>query len=285
MARPQKNSLIFRRLESVASASDLIQTNTAKEIVQEIALLGLARSGFFKVAAFHGGTCFRIIDGLDRFSEDLDFALLEPIPSYSITELMEPLQSEMASWGLDTEVVDRSKAENVIKKAFLKERSLGKVLSLRNPLNPSQKLHIKIELDINPPKAARTRNALCEFPTDFYVRCHDQGTMFAGKLHAMLRRQYSKGRDWYDFTKYIALKAPVNFLFLKNALDQNSEEELPSELGISFLREKLTTKISTLDISTLVIDVRPFLESAEQLDLWSHEYFLIKLEKMVEYLS
>jgi len=44
-----------------------------REIIQEVALLGLWRAKFFEHAAFYGGTALRILYGLVRFSEDLDF--------------------------------------------------------------------------------------------------------------------------------------------------------------------------------------------------------------------
>ncbi len=49
-----------------------------KEIVQELALYALWRADFFAVAAFQGGTGLRILHGLPRFSEYLDFMLKVP---------------------------------------------------------------------------------------------------------------------------------------------------------------------------------------------------------------
>jgi len=66
--------------------------NALKEIIQEVALLGLWRSKFFQHAAFYGGTSLRILYGLDRFSEDIDFSLHIPVQvgrvfhSYSATQ-------------------------------------------------------------------------------------------------------------------------------------------------------------------------------------------------------
>lgn len=278
-----KDTIITERLKTLATASDLQQTNAAKEVIQEFALLGLARCGFFKVAAFHGGTCFRIIDGLDRFSEDLDFSLLEADANFQLTDLVEPLQAELKSWGLNTEAVDRSKVDSVIKKMFLKESSLGCVLSLRHPLKPNQKLHIKIELDVNPPQGAETRNCLCEFPTDYYVRCHTQPTMFAGKIHALLRRPYPKGRDWYDFTKYISRKTMINLAFLKNALMLNNSQEQAESLTIKLVIQMLSERLESLSIETLIHDIRPFVLDDTPLSLWSHEFFRDKMNKIGDY--
>ena len=52
-------------------------TNAKHEVMQQIALAGLWRGGFFDHAAFYGGTCLRIFHGLRRFSEDMDFTQTE----------------------------------------------------------------------------------------------------------------------------------------------------------------------------------------------------------------
>ena len=133
------NTLLLRRLASYKSKNDIAQINAAKEIIQELALFGLNRRGLFKSAAFHGGTCLRIFYGLERFSEDLDFALINVDPTFSLETVIQPLTEELFAWGIELEVVDRSKANSNVKKAFLKTDSLGAVLELRHPLNPKQK--------------------------------------------------------------------------------------------------------------------------------------------------
>ena len=57
--------------------------NALRDIFQRLALLGLWRSKFFEHAAFYGGTALRMLHGLDRFSEDLDFSLLTSCQSFS----------------------------------------------------------------------------------------------------------------------------------------------------------------------------------------------------------
>ena len=70
--------MIQQKLLSYNSQTLLEEENALKEIAQEIALMSLSRTGFFRVAAFQGGTCLRILYGLERFSEDLDFVLDMP---------------------------------------------------------------------------------------------------------------------------------------------------------------------------------------------------------------
>jgi predicted nucleotidyltransferase component of viral defense system len=276
--------LITERLKEYKGTTDGQVINAAKEIVQEIALLGLSRSGFFKKAAFHGGTALRIFYGVDRFSEDLDFCLLEKDLDFSFASLLDPLKDELNSWGLAVEITDRSKVNNVVKKMFLKEGSLGAMLELRHPLPRGQKFAVKIELDTNPPAGATHESKLCEFPTDFYVVCHDMQSMFAGKIHALLRRSYPKGRDWYDFAYYISKKAEVNFTVLRNALLQssvNDKSSIPDTLGYDWLKEELKSKILESDFEYLRKDINPFVIDDSKVQLLSKEYFLDKLDKLI----
>ncbi|MCD4695517.1 MAG: nucleotidyl transferase AbiEii/AbiGii toxin family protein, partial [Bacteroidales bacterium] len=57
--------------------------NAVHEVMQQITLAALYRAGFFNKAAFYGGTCLRIFHDLPRFSEDMDFSLLEKDENFS----------------------------------------------------------------------------------------------------------------------------------------------------------------------------------------------------------
>ena len=253
-----------------------------REIVQEISLLGLARSGFFQHAAFHGGTALRIIHGLDRFSEDLDFCLHKPDPEFELGQMLHPLKEEMESWGLTVEITARSKVEDVVKKAFLKESSLGALLSLEVPIHPQQKCTLKLEVDSNPPASAQIESKLCEFPTDFYVTCHDLSSMFAGKMHALLTRNYIKGRDWYDLIFYLSRRTTINLPFLRNALLQRRTQDLldlPETITLDWVVAALRRRLGSLDMAAVVSDVTPFVQDVSALKVWSERYFLDKLER------
>ena len=69
-----------------------------REIMQEIALAGLQSAGFFEKAAFYGGTALRIFYNLDRFSEDLDFSLLEPDEKFSLEPYFERSSKNLRLW-------------------------------------------------------------------------------------------------------------------------------------------------------------------------------------------
>jgi len=69
--------------------------NALKEILQEIILLGLDRTGFFEKAAFCEETTLRIMYGRDRFSEDLEFILLKPNPQFKADKYFSGLEKEL----------------------------------------------------------------------------------------------------------------------------------------------------------------------------------------------
>ena len=275
------NLLVAERLRKYKIKNDRQRLNAGKEIVQELALLGLARTDFFNRASFHGGTALRIFYGLDRFSEDLDFCLQQPDPKFKLSSVLDPMCEEMRAWGLKVEAVDRSKADRGVQKAFLKESSLGSQLNLEVPLPKSQKFHIKLELDTNPPTGAQYADRLCDFPVDFFVLCHDLSSMFAGKLHALLYRGYPKGRDWYDFSMYLSRRAPVNLELLRNAITQSNSNVLLKDsksVNLTWLKQAIIAKIDQADFNQLKIDVEPFIEDQRIIALWSKDYFMQKVE-------
>lgn len=99
--------------------------NALKEILQELALLALWRAKFFEHAAFYGGTALRIVYGLNRFSEDLDFSLLAPDDTFIIDNYFPFLSQELKAFGFDVEIqkVDKNKS-SAIESAFIKANTL-----------------------------------------------------------------------------------------------------------------------------------------------------------------
>jgi hypothetical protein len=273
--------VILERLKSYSAATDQQLVNAAKEILQELALLGLSRSGFFKQAAFHGGTALRIFYGLQRFSEDLDFALITPDPSYDVAKLLKPLELELSTWGLEVELVNRSKLSSAVQKAFLKVSSLGVELRLVSPLPAGQKFNVKIELDTNPPLGATCQSRLCEYPVDFYVVCHDEPTLFSGKIHALLCREYIKGRDWFDLLFYLTRKTRFNLPYLINALLQTGpyvDLLRDQEISLEWVISELIAKINAVDFEAIKVDVQPFVADPKSLEIWSRDFFLQKVD-------
>ncbi len=279
--------IIEDRIRQYNPKSKRDELNAFKEIAQEIALFSLARGDFFKHAAFQGGTCLRIVYGLPRFSEDLDFILNSHNPSFSWQTFLNDIKLEFESFGLTLEVKDRSQADNVVKKAFLKENSFGKVLQLSYARDSSdvQAINIKLEIDTNPPQGSEFESKFVEFPTPFSIVAQTMPTLFAGKLHALLCRQYVKGRDWYDFTWYVTRKTAINYSFLQHALLQQGPWK-GQEITINrdWVCKELEKKVQAINWSTASKDVEIFLQPRElqSLGLWNASFFKHFIEKIAD---
>lgn len=278
-------TIIQDRLKSYNSASKQEEFSALKEIYQEIALSGLARSNFFKVAAFQGGTALRIVHQLKRFSEDLDFVLLKETASFQWRSYLKAIETEFSSFGVILEAKERKIAEGAIKTAFLKEDSFGQILELTYTRLPSdeQKIAIKLEIDTKPPFGSDFENAFLSYPYPFSILIQDLPSLFASKCHALLCRPYEKGRDWFDFLWYLVRNVPVNALLLKNALYQHGPykgEEI--SLSKEWLHEQLKKKISGLKWPSLIRDVENFLkpEDRKYVENWSREFFEQQVTKL-----
>jgi predicted nucleotidyltransferase component of viral defense system len=270
--------LIQRRLNSYHLTSKESELNAVKEIMQEIALCALSRTDFFKTGAFMGGTCLRILHGLPRFSEDLDFSLLAPDANFRWSPLLEQLALEFSTYGLSLETKERSEVSEAVKRAFLKENSFGKILQLSYERNSadSQKILIKLEVDTNPPAFAKTESLLVRFPFPFSVRTHDLPSLCSGKCLALLCREYDKGRDWFDFLWYVSQGVKPNFEMLRAGLVQHGPwKGMEIVAGADFLLQTLHQKVDSVDWDAASSEVRPFLTLVSSGDVknWNREYF------------
>jgi predicted nucleotidyltransferase component of viral defense system len=275
--------IIQERLDSYKCVSIQAEEHALREITQEVALAALSRTDFFKAAVFQGGTCLRVFYSLNRFSEDLDFMLKKPDARFVLDGYLKEMAVEFNAYGYKLEVTDRSRAGNTVKKAFLKDDSIGKLLQLSHMKadRSTRKIKIKIEVDTNPPAGSHSENKFLDFPFAFSVTVQDQPSLFAGKIHALLCREYVKGRDWYDFIWYMSRGTPVNFEFLTATLKQTGPWQ-----GQEFLADKdwcverLKQKINSIDWDKAREDVRPFIDPREfpSLEVWGKEFFTDRLE-------
>lgn len=277
--------IIQERLATYACRSMLEEEQALREITQEILLAGLGRTDFFGRAGFQGGTCLRIFHSLNRFSEDMDFALEAPDPAFQLSPYLDRLRQELAVYGYELEIDDRSKLGAPVRQAFVKDDSVGKLLSLdyRSRTGPMRKLRIKLEVDTNPPLGATYDMPVLDFPFPAAVRAFDLSSLFAGKIHALLCRDYLKGRDWYDFIWYTARGIPINHVLLSAALDQQGpwKNQAP-KTDAAWCIEQLGAKISDLDWMQARRDVQRFVKPHElpSLELWTTEYFLQRCSKL-----
>ncbi len=254
-----------------------------REILQEIALLGLWRSKFFDKVAFYGGTALRILHGLDRFSEDLDFSLLVPMKDFNLKLYLEALQKEIDAFGFDMRVESPSKpSQSQIRSAFLKANTINHLLVIQTPEEMVRRLHrervlkIKLEVDTDPPEGFETETRYLLHPIPFAVRTYALSDLFAGKMHAILCRRWrnrSKGRDWYDLVWYTANHPQLHLSHLEQRMRQSDDWSGAEPLSSDGFKQLLRSAIDNLDVDQVRSEVEPFVKQPEQLAIWSNEFF------------
>lgn len=257
--------------------------NALKEIIQEVALCGLARAGFFEHAAFYGGTALRIFYGLERFSEDMDFSLIKADRNFELSAYFDVLQKELTSVGFEMTVEAKEKSvDSAVQSAFMKGDTLLhllKITPLKQPVSgvPSNEiLKIKFELDTEPPLAASFENKYRLLPSPYLVKLYDMQSLFAGKIYAVLCRGWKnrvKGRDFYDFVWYLSRNAKVNLPHLQKRLEQTGNWDAKDELTFAILKEMLVERFKNVDFEAAKKDVQPFIKNQMVLDLWNVDFF------------
>lgn len=258
-----------------------------KEVVQEIALLGLSRTDFFSKAAFYGGTCLRLFYGLPRFSEDLDFALKQSDSAFSLQPYFNEIERTFVSFGFRVEVGSKENVdEGNIRSAFIKGGTLAHLVSVF-PDSPevkriisNQVTKVKFEVDVNPALGAVYEEKLEAFPLLHYVTAFDGSSLFAGKAHALICRAWKnrvKGRDLYDYLFYIEKEIPLNLSYLKNKLVQSGRIEEGDPFGKEEALSLFKERFSAIDFAEASKDVAPFLLDKEDVAHWDSKLFLDSL--------
>lgn len=264
--------------------------NAIKEIVQEIVLCGLARGGFFKEAAFYGGTALRIFYGLDRFSEDLDFSLITKNLSFDLTKYFSFIEEETKSMGLNFLVLEKEKQiDSNIKSAFLKGNTKEHIMAFYednkdiNNINKDELIKIKFEVDVNPPINATYETKYALLPYPYQVRIFDKSSLFAGKIHAILCRNWKcrvKGRDFYDYVFFLSIDAKVNISNLKAKLVQSNFINEDYNLTIDNVKSFLKERFENTNYKEAKEDVFPFIKDKSKLDIWSKDFFITITENL-----
>ena len=276
--------LIQQRLDEYQSGNAIEEEQAIKEIIQEIALFALWKAGFFEVAAFQGGTSLRILHGLPRFSEDLDFILKEPDPEFDWSDHLKKLLENLEEFAPKTEVKDKSRMDQAVRKAVLKDNSVSNQLNLSFYRGQEDKKQtIKLEIDVNPPSGSEFEYTYKDFPVDYEVCHQDLGSNFSLKVHALLCRPYLKGRDWYDFNWYVKKGIKPNLPLLQAALIQDGPwkgEDL--KIDEDWVKNELLNKIASINWKEAVADVERFMNKTERdsLKLWNDRFFTQKAKKL-----
>ena len=249
---------------------DAATPNAAHEVMQQIALAGLYRGGFFNHAAFYGGTCLRLFHRLPRFSEDMDFSLIEKRDDIHLENYFKAIEKEFQMAGLSVTIAKKDKKIfGRVESAFLKENTEAYEIKFQT----KKTVKIKIELDTDPPLQFETEQKLLLQPYSFMTRCFTLPDLYAGKMHALAYRAWQrriKGRDWYDFEWYVRNNIPLDFNHLQVRIKEFSGEDVDREAFLRHLRDRL----ASADINLVKLDVLDFISDPRELDIWSNDYFL-----------
>lgn len=277
------NEAVDRMLQRYDNHSLEDHLQALREILQEIALLGLWRSKFFDKAAFYGGTALRILYGLDRFSEHMDFSLLSPMDDFDLSAYTTALQKELAAFGFDVRIDQRDKsAESAVQSAFLKANTLNQLLvietseELLKTVHRGQILKIKLEIDTDPPPQFETHTRYLLQPIPFAVRTYTLPDLFAGKMHAILCRRWKKrvkGRDWYDLVWYAANHPQLHLAHLEQRMRQSGHWKDQGRLTSEIFKQLLHRIIDKLDVDQARKEVEAFIRDRQSLAIWSREFF------------
>ena len=276
----------------ITNESDLI--NALKEVFQEISLLGLYQGGFFEKAAFYGGTALRILHGLPRFSEDLDFTLLEKNDDFDIEQYFNSIIDEFEALGIKIDIAKKEKKNfaSDITSAFLKNgtsihtlkieaNDLGNIL---DGIHSGKKLKIKFEVDVNPPLKFKTESKTLLLPKTFNIITMTLPNLYAGKMHAVLCRKWIlrvKGRDWFDFEWYVKRNTALNLEHLQERMYESGDLNKDKNLSEELFKELMYKRIDELDVDAAIKEVSPFIKDKSGFEFWSKDYFKLLTDKVI----
>ena len=241
-----------------------------REYLQARLLQSLQDRGTFNTWVFQGGTALRFLYGMPRFSEDLDFALVEPGMEDYFREVL--ANAKKVFLAEDYDIGIKVNDTKTVKSAFLHFKGL--LFELGFSAHESEALSIKVEVDTNPPLGAGISSTIVRRHVTLNLRHHDKASLFAGKLHAVLTRRYIKGRDVYDLIWYLSDRTwpRPNIGLLNNALRQTGWDS--PEVTPTNWRELVCQRVEMFRWKQVVEDVRPFLERAEDIALLTKENLL-----------
>ena len=256
-----------------------------REVMQEIVLAGLSRSDFFEKAAFYGGTCLRIFHGLNRFSEDLDFACISK-DRISIEEYFSYIKNEFLSFGIDVNLRVKKKEEQGVQSAFIDSNTQILLLEafssdLSKNVIDNEKIKIKIEIDLDNPDGGTFERKYKMIPSPYQVTIFDESSLFAGKIHAIICRNYknrAKGRDYYDYLFYVSKGSSINIKYLENKLKNSGKLSSSDILTLDKIKDLLRNRFLETNYELAVKDTINFVESNYDFSNWNKDFFISTLD-------
>lgn len=277
------NTIVEQMIQTYKAQTVYDQKNARKEVMQEIVLCELSRAGFFRKAAFYGGTALRIFYGLDRFSEDLDFSLMRAEDDFDIQSYLPILEKAVGAYGLNVKIDDKEKvSDSNIQSAFLKANTKEHLMMFYSAdkefsgVSNNELTKIKFEVDVNPPEYATFERKYRLQPVPYDVNLYDESSLFAGKLHAVIGRAWKtriKGRDLYDYVFYLSKGISFNRKHLRARLFQSGHITDDTKFELSDIKKMLNNKFDSIDFKQAKEDVAPFIRDIRVLDIWSADFF------------
>ena len=246
-----------------------LHRSLAREYLQARILDSLQKSGAMIPLAFQGGTALRFLYNNARFSEDLDFALERPSAGYDLSTYLKNIKAEFTAEAYNVQI--KVNDQRAVHSAFV--RIYGLLYELKLSSQETEALSVKIEVDTKPPAGANLETDLVRHHFTLRIQHHDRASLLAGKLHAILQRDYAKGRDLYDLMWYLSDTSwpEPNLILLGNALEQTKYQGSP--LTPETWRARIYDRLKSLDWKAAVDDVRPFLERPEETEYLTIDNF------------
>lgn len=262
-----------------------------REIVQSIVLVGLSRADFFKKASFYGGTALRIFYNLNRYSEDLDFTLNEVNNNFSIEPYVDSIKKVASSYGLELEVsIKKKQIASPVESAFAKVNTYQTFIDLKlneeltRILHKDEVIKVKFEIDCEPALGFTTENKWLDMPEFAPVIVLDEASLFAGKIHAILCRNYKnnvKGRDYYDYLFYLKRGIRPNLQYLKNKLVNTGKLKETDSFDTNILKEMLINRFEQVDFEQAKKDAERFIINDENLSYYNKDLFVQMTHKIL----
>lgn len=257
--------------------------NKVKLSVQDLVLCALSKSGFFDKAVLHGEKARRIHYELDGFSGHLEFSLMEPDVAFSMDSLLSSLQQEFAALSLNLqseirEKPERSNVHSVVLKGNTKELfvTLFKDKKKSKYIPDSDMVNVRFEVNVVPSKYAGYCRKKYVSLEAFEVTLYDKPSLFAEKIANTIVRAWksrTKGCDLYDYAFYHSNNVAVNFKHLVTRLMDLNYIEAKEDMTLEEVKITLCNRFREINYEQTKIDLLPFMNDPEALEVWSTEYF------------
>jgi predicted nucleotidyltransferase component of viral defense system len=246
-----------------------------REYLQARMLQILQDGGFFSTWAFVGGTALRFLYSMPRFSEDLDFSLVKSGIEDNFADVLKKTKTAFEAEGYTINI--KAKTQQNVRNAFLKFEHL--LYELGCSPHKSEVISVKLEIDTNPPAGANLTSTIVRKHIVLNLQHYDNASLFAGKLHAVLARDYVKGRDLYDLLWYLSDRTwpEPNITLLNNALKQTGWQGKP--ITKNNWRKQTAQRVESLNWTRVIDDVRPFIEHQKDLSLLTKDSILKLLQQ------